>query len=78
MYMYAEQRKDAMWKISMDISEYMLHDATLTRECAIEKYIEEIRYPGMNILYRKRFVEMALMKYPPQAEYQKTKTKLLG
>ncbi len=70
MNMYSKERKDAMWKISLAVSEYMLHDSALTRGHAIEKYLEEIRYPGMNVRYRRRFIEMALAKYPPAAEYQ--------
>jgi hypothetical protein len=73
MYMYSKERKDAMWKISLAVSEYMLNDIALTRKHAIEKYLEEIRYPGMNISYRRKFVEMSLAKYPPAAEYQSSK-----
>ncbi len=73
MNMYSRERKDAMWKISLAVSEYMSHDPALTRKLAIEKYLEEIRYPGMNTDYRRKFIEMSLMKYPPMAEYRSIK-----
>ena len=72
MHMYAKQRKDAMWQISLAVSEYMINDRSLTEGHAIEKYLDEIRYPGMNTTYRRRFIEMSLAKYPPQADYQIT------
>lgn len=73
MYMYAKQRKDAMWQISLAVSEYMSGDRMLSEVGAIEKYLEEIRYPGMNAIYRRKFIEMSLSKYPPQIDHQKTK-----
>ena len=63
--MYTTQRKNAMWKISLAITEYMLNDSTLTRDLAVEEYLQEIHYPGMNTDYRRKFVEMSLKKYPP-------------
>ena len=73
MYMYAKQRKDAMWQISLAVSEYMVGDRTLSENSAIEKYLEEIHYPGMNAMYRRKFIKMSLTKYPPQIDHQKIK-----
>ena len=72
--MYTTQRKSAMWKISLAISEYMTNDSTLTRSGAVEEYLQEIHYPGMNTAYRRKFIEMSLKKYPP---YVSPKVKLL-
>ena len=71
--MYMTQRKNAMWKISLAISEYMANDPMLSRGDAVEEYLREIHYPGINIQYRKKFVEMSLKKYPPCVPVVKTK-----
>ncbi len=77
MHMYSKERKDAMWKISLAISEYMINDISLSKGCAIEKYLEEIRYPGMNEKYRRWFIEMSLVKYPPVIKHLDPEIKLL-
>ena len=60
------RRNRIMIRASSRISDYLKCFPKISIDDAIDLYIQDHYYPEMDVGYRKRFLKLATVKYPPE------------